>query len=100
MNENQNQTRDQQHIDILNRALVIKWACFFGNQLCRNLTKQEISRNVYSISPDLREAVVCGGLTTAEPLLWMQLFTVSMENGDKDVDAGLCCTENVHNLDR
>lgn len=99
INENKTISADQQHIDILNRVQVIKWACFLGNKLCRNLTTERLTRSLETISVNLREVLFCAGLRGASVKLWRTILQKGMEDADMAANKGLGCSENKDSLD-
>lgn len=97
--ENKNLTNDMQHVEILNRLHIIKWACTFGNRLCRNLTMERIKTDINTILIDLKEVIVCGGLIEAETSLWYKIFQKTMEEANFYSNKALGCSENEESLD-
>lgn len=89
--------KDEQHIEIMNRVQTIKWACLLGNRLCRNLTTESLAE-IDSLSPDLREEVVCAGFRGASPELMKQYLDHLDEIKDKTINESLGCCENKQNL--
>lgn len=96
--ENKTLNGDEEHLNILNRVQIVKWACLLGNQLCRNLTTQRL-KDIDSISPDLKEEIICSGLRGADVDLWTKLYTQSQEGLDISINLGLGCIENKNILD-
>lgn len=103
--ENQTTTSEKQHLNNLNRIQVIKWACLLGNKFCRNSTTQMLKEEweIYTLSSELREAVVCGGLIEAEEKLWQSYYNKIQHEDQKldiDISKGLRCSQNNNSLNK
>lgn len=96
--ENENITGDKEHIDILNRIQIIQWSCLLGNELCRNMTTEKL-KNISSISADLKEVIVCGGLREADFALWLELYAACLQGDDPEIEKALGCSEDKNILE-
>lgn len=88
---------DEEYLNILNRKQVISWACMFGNKRCRESTTESLAA-ISSISLDLRDAVLCGGLRGASESVWRDVYQNSLEEQDSSLKSSLkmalACSEN------
>lgn len=86
--ENNELDDDEEHLNILNRNQVIQWACMFGNELCRKLTTERLD-SISSISLDLRDTVLCGGLRAANGVIWLNIYEQSLTEEDPALKSSL-----------
>lgn len=87
---------DEEHVNNLNRITVISWACRLGNEKCRNLATQRLA-DIASISLDLQENVLCGGLRNADYSVWEAIYNRSLTETDStlknNIISALGCSE-------
>lgn len=93
---------DDEHVNNLNRITVISWACRFGNEKCRNLTSEKLT-DISSISLDLQENVLCGGLRSGNASVWKIVNDTALTETDSTLksklNSALGCSENEIILD-
>lgn len=94
---------DTEHVNNLNRVNVIQFACRFGNARCRRLTTARLT-DIESISVDLLNPVLCGGLRGANQSVWNAVYDRSLTETNEllksRLTSALSCSEDESILNK
>ncbi|CAD6233908.1 GSCOCG00007385001-RA-CDS [Cotesia congregata] len=96
---------DENMIEMVLKKSIIKWACLFGSNLCKNYTLSIISKwlensEENSLPVDLKLEILCGGMRYVDENTWNAVLMKYLENRDKDILQALCCTSNTTFLNK